>query len=174
LAIRYPAQVRKLVVMNLPHPAVFSRALRTLRQLRRSWYVFLFQLPWLPEWLLARDDFAWPVRILRSTSRPGSFPDDALRASKAEWSVPGSLRGMLAWYRAAGRVASPPMPPGLVSPPVLLVWGEQDVALGLEMAAPSVAACRDGRLLSIPDGGHYVQHDAAEEVTRHVLAFLAE
>ncbi|HEY3062606.1 MAG TPA: alpha/beta fold hydrolase [Chloroflexota bacterium] len=48
-AMRYPQRLDKLVIMNAPHPRVFARALRTPRQLLRSWYILLFQLPWLPE-----------------------------------------------------------------------------------------------------------------------------
>src|SRR5262249_42468870 len=58
-ALTQPAAVEKLAVLNCPHPAIFARALRTnLRQLRRSWYMFFFQLPRLPEWVLSRADFA--------------------------------------------------------------------------------------------------------------------
>lgn len=45
-------QVRPLerfIVMNLPHPTLFLKGLRTWAQFKKSWYVFFFQLPWLPE-----------------------------------------------------------------------------------------------------------------------------
>src|SRR3954449_2631161 len=48
-AMAYPALLERLVIMNAPHPARFLRALRTWRQARKSWYMFFFQLPWLPE-----------------------------------------------------------------------------------------------------------------------------
>ena len=55
LASTRQARVQKLVVMNCPHPIVFQKALVSKRsQLRRSWYMFFFQLPVLPERMLTR------------------------------------------------------------------------------------------------------------------------
>src|SRR5579859_1348188 len=56
LAIREPERVRRLAILNAPHPVPMWRELRRPRQLRRSWYAVFFQLPWLPEWVLARND----------------------------------------------------------------------------------------------------------------------
>ena len=51
-AIRKARPLSRLIIMNVPHPACLARELRTWRQLRKSWYVFFFQLPWLPERIL--------------------------------------------------------------------------------------------------------------------------
>src|SRR5262249_41064685 len=48
--------IDRLIIMNVPHPACFEKGIRTARQLRKSWYMFFFQLPFLPEALLARND----------------------------------------------------------------------------------------------------------------------
>lgn len=56
-AYAYPQIVDKLIVMNLPHPAKFAQGLRTPQQLLKSWYIFLFQLPVLPELLIQWDDY---------------------------------------------------------------------------------------------------------------------
>ena len=52
-AIRRTRPLDRLVIMNVPHPACLARELRTWAQLKKSWYVFFFQIPWLPERLLA-------------------------------------------------------------------------------------------------------------------------
>ena len=49
-------------------------------QLRRSWYLLFFQLPWLPERILRRRDWALLVRALRDTSPPGAFSEADLEA----------------------------------------------------------------------------------------------
>src|SRR5215470_6215902 len=56
-ALRRVRPLERLVVMNLPHPAVMQRALRTWRQLRRSWYVLFFQIPRLPEAIMRARDY---------------------------------------------------------------------------------------------------------------------
>uniref|UniRef100_A0A8C7A0C5 AB hydrolase-1 domain-containing protein n=1 Tax=Nothoprocta perdicaria TaxID=30464 RepID=A0A8C7A0C5_NOTPE len=73
-AATYPDMVEKLVVIDGPHRAFIGDfAARHPSQLLRSSYVFLFQLPWLPELLLSMGDFEvrprwaptgppWPVR----------------------------------------------------------------------------------------------------------------
>ena len=65
-----------MTVINVPHPAVMLRALRSSpRQLARSWYMFAFQLPWLPEATFRFRNFRSLARGLQTTSRPGTFSD---------------------------------------------------------------------------------------------------
>jgi hypothetical protein len=55
LAQRHADVVEKLVVMNVPHNKAFKEHLRSsLSQLAKSWYIFYFQLPYLPELKLAQ------------------------------------------------------------------------------------------------------------------------
>jgi len=53
-----------------------------------------------------------------------------------------------------------------------MLWGARDVALGREMAEPSIALCDDGRLVFLEDATHFVQHDEPDRVNRELLAFL--
>jgi pimeloyl-ACP methyl ester carboxylesterase len=66
LAMQHPKRVERLVVLNAPHPVRFLKGLGSPRQLRRSWYVLAFQLPWLPERLGAARRAGSP----RSPARP--------------------------------------------------------------------------------------------------------
>jgi len=51
---KYPERIHKMVVMNVPHGGVMQKHLKkSLTQLRKSWYMFFFQIPWLPETLAA-------------------------------------------------------------------------------------------------------------------------
>jgi epoxide hydrolase 4 len=68
--MRHPQRVERLVVLNAPHPVRFLRGLRSLRQLRRSWYVLFFQLPWLPERLVRAEDL-WGLRRTLRRARSG-------------------------------------------------------------------------------------------------------
>jgi pimeloyl-ACP methyl ester carboxylesterase len=75
LANKYPERLHRLGIMNVPQPAVMPRfRLRDFEQIRRSWYVFLFQLPWLPEAGLQRDDWRGLIGSLRNASKPNSLP----------------------------------------------------------------------------------------------------
>lgn len=103
-AMRYPQKLERLVIMNAPQPARFLRALRTWRQLRKSWYILFFQIPWLPEALIRAGRFA----SLRRTLRTGPLRPGALTAADIERYVeaaaqPGALTAAINYYRAALR-----------------------------------------------------------------------
>ena len=57
LAYAHLEMVEKLIVMNIPHPAKFMEGLGTPKQLLRSWYIFFFQLPFLPEFIWRFNDY---------------------------------------------------------------------------------------------------------------------
>lgn len=172
-AVRYPERVQALGILNVPHPVVMRRfLLKDRAQRRRSWYMFLFQLPWLPERWLARDDYRMAVRAMQTTARRGTFSDADMELYRQAWSRPGALRSMLHWYRAAFR--RPPRRPAdvRVQPPTLILWGARDHALGQEMLEPSLALCHQGRAEVLPEATHWLQHDQPEEVNRRLLEFL--
>lgn len=101
LARRRPEVLDRLVILNAPHPAAYRRALRTSDQLLRSWYIFFFQLPWLPELAIRAFDYRVLERVLRRDPvRPDAFTDADVARYKEALSRPGALRGALSWYRA--------------------------------------------------------------------------
>lgn len=170
-AINFPDRLKKLVIANVPHPVVFSRHVRSsLSQMRKSWYFLFMQLPYLPEFAIARIG----PKAFQSTSLPGSFSDDDLKHYAEAWAQPGALTSMVNWYRAILRY--PPRIPAdtRVHVPTLMLWGAQDVALGSEMAQPSIDLCDDGRLVLFDDATHWVQHDKAAEVSALMADFLGE
>jgi pimeloyl-ACP methyl ester carboxylesterase len=167
IGMNHPERVKKLVVMNVPHPSVMKRFLSSsFTQLKKSWYVFFFQLPFLPERAIAKGG----AGILTRTSNKGSFVDDELPVYRHAWRIAGAATGMVNWYRAARY--SPKANSERVVVPTMVIWGKRDHALGHEMAAPSVALCDDGRLETIDDATHWVQHDAHDRVNALLFEFL--
>ncbi|GAB4419258.1 MAG: alpha/beta hydrolase [Anaerolineales bacterium] len=174
LAIWHPDRLRKLGILNVPHPSVMVNFLRRgdPDQLRRSWYIFFFQLPWLPEYFIRKDDWRNGARMLRGSGKPGTFAEADIREYKEAWSQPGAMTAMINWYRALMR-QRPKMPADpRVKVPTLMLWGMQDVALSHRMARLSIDYCEDGRLVLFEDASHWVQHDEAENVNLYLLEFL--
>ena len=181
VAARYPERVSKLIVLNAPHPAAFARELKTWKQLRKSWYILFFQLPWLPEKL-----FRWGGRraleqtFRRGSLRPELFTDEDLAHYTAALLQPGALGAAINYYRAAFRSALRGVLRGgthrgmndPVTTPTLLVWGEQDRFLGTELTENLVPFVPKLRLLRVPGASHWVQIDAFERVNEAVLEFL--
>lgn len=173
-ALLHPARLRRLGILNVPHPAVMTNFLRRgdPEQLRRSWYMFAFQLPWLPEYLLGRDDWRNTVRALRGSGQPQTFTDEDILEYKKAWSQPGAIRSMLHWYRAMFRYRLHLPGDQKVKVPALILWGMRDVALSHRMARLSLDYCEDGKLVLFEDATHWLQHDEPEDVTRYLLEFL--
>lgn len=175
-AIAMPHRVERLAILNTPHPAVFARHLRSNQaQMRRSWYMGLFLLPWLPEQLIRANDYATIEQSLRGDTPPGTFSDEEIAAYKDAISRPGALTAGLNWYRAAGMQG----PRGLYAGtgmrcevPTLLLWGETDRFLGPELADDTHEFVPDLTLRRMPGVSHWVQQQAPAEVNRSLLEFF--
>lgn len=174
LGARHPERIERLAILNVPHPQVMRKTLFTsAEQRKKSSYIFFFQLPGLPERVFSRNGFAYAVKALRSSSRPGTFTDADLDLYREAWSRPGAVRSMIHWYRAALRSQSQAAAPLRISVPTLLLWGAQDRFLGREMAQPSIDLCDEGRLEFFEDATHWLQHEEPEAVNRRLIEFFA-
>lgn len=173
LGMKHPERIERLAILNCPHPGVIWRHLwKNPRQQKKSWYMFFFQLPWLPERALRKDGYENLVNVLRRTSRPGTFTDEDLRVYRDAWAQPGALTGMLNWYRAGLRARSSTPPSPRVTVPTLLIWGTKDRALGEELAQPSIDLCDHGRLARIEEATHWLQHEEPGRVNALIGDFF--
>jgi epoxide hydrolase 4 len=173
VAMNHPDVVRRLAILNVPHPTRMLEGFRTLKQLRKSWYMFFFQIPKLPEHLFGRDNFSFGKRSLRADSKKAFTDEDLERYSEA-WAQPGALTGMINYYRAALR-RSPGKAVAQMKPieaDTLVIWGMLDRHLGSELAEPAAQWVPKVRVERIPDATHWVQHDAPERVNELLLDFF--
>ena len=182
LAAHRPEHCRRLAVLNCPHPARMREALLTRprwSQLKRSWYMFFFGLPWLPEWLLTRDRAGGLVRVMRASAVDRTnFGLEELEPLRQAILAPGAASAMVGWYRAAlwdglGHPLRPPRYPP-IGCPSLLIWGLDDPALGFDDVVPGTEALAPGLAIErIPGCGHFVQAEQPERVNQLLLRFLA-
>jgi len=177
-ALRKVRPLSRLVVMNLPHPAVFDRVLRSgWRQRLRSWYVLFFQIPWLPEAFLGARGAAAIGDVFREMAIDKSrFPDDVLEVYRRAAREPGALTAMLNYYRALVRGGGARRQTALGFPPIeiptLLVWGEHDTALDITLTEGTEQHVRDFTLRRLPNASHWVQQDAPDEVNAILREWL--
>ncbi len=172
-AMTYPDRVAKLIVLNVPHGSVMQAFLRkNLGQLWKSWYIFFFQIPWLPEKLMGLNRWQAAAQGLTGSSRPGTFSEADLDQYRQAWSQPGAFTSMINWYRAL--IQKPPQTPAdvRIHVPTLVLWGAQDKFLSREMAQESMAYCDDGRLVYFEEATHWVQHEEVTKVNELILHFL--
>ena len=152
-ATLYPEILKKMVILNVPYPTLLTGSWRSFdsEQIYKSWYIFFFQLPNLPEERLSKNDFASPTEILRSSNNPNAFTDEDIQQYKGAWSQPNAIKSMLNWYRALIQLALEAAEPSWKNPkittPTLVLWGENDTALEKALVQPSVDLCENGQVV---------------------------
>ena len=172
LAMNHPESVRSLAILNIPHPALFIKGLRSFEQLRRSWYMFFFQLPWLPEQYVARNRYRQLARAIFRGIPPSEERSKDLAFYRQSWETHG-LSGGINWYRALFRNPRRlPNPVPFVTAPTTMIWGEEDMALGKELTVGTERYVQDFELHYLPEVGHFVQGEAPERVNELLLAHL--
>jgi pimeloyl-ACP methyl ester carboxylesterase len=167
--------VAKLIIMNVPHPALAEKGLRTLRQLVKSWYIFFFQLPKIPEWALKRNGCEAIGRAFRGMAVDKSrFPDEVLRVYQDSAAQPGALTAMVNYYRALIRGLRRNRRRGTprIDTPTLMIWGEADAALGKELTFGTDRYVSHLTLRYLPNVSHWVQQEAPETVNAMIEAWL--
>jgi epoxide hydrolase 4 len=181
IAIQHPEVVDKLVIMNAPHPAIFVKALTSnFKQLMRSYYMFLFQIPWLPEKLIGRDlTTFFNKAFLGWCYNKDAFSPEDIQAFVKAYSIPGALESSINYYRAGIRLGPREVSRGTLNKKIeaqtLVIWGEGDKALGKELTYNMDKYFSNGYEVNyIPNCSHWVQNDCPDEVNTHMLAFLTQ
>lgn len=172
LAATRPEAVATVTALSVPHPAAFMRALFTSRQFLKSWYMFAFQLPWLPELLLRQINGRGMVGDAAGPMLAGQTEANAARDADFLMNS-GALTPALNWYRAM-----PFNPPARLAPvvvPALLIWSDRDPAIsrtGAELTRRYVTGRYTFRTLT--GVGHWIPeqaaHDVAELLREHLSA----
>ncbi|CAF0943619.1 unnamed protein product [Adineta ricciae] len=176
VAMLYPAVVDKLIILNVPHPAAYQANL-SLAQLRKSWYIFFYQTPFIPELFFQANDmnifngvfYTKPMGLINK----GNINSEDLEVFKYTFAQKGTPRAAINYYRALFRNQKAELSKP-VTMPVLIIWGCQDGALGEELADGSIKYCSDVQLKKIRNASHWVQQDEPDEVNRYMEAFLNE
>lgn len=174
-ALRQRLPLERLVICNVPHPQAMKDAFGWT-QLRKSWYVFFFQLPWLPEYLMGKnacqsiaDGF---LRISKNTER---FPTEVREVFRRNAAQPGALTAMLNYYRGllVGRRQRPRTDPRTpIGVPTLMVWGEDDIALDKSTTMTTANYVNDLTIRYLPGVSHCVQQEQPEVVNEMIAAFV--
>jgi pimeloyl-ACP methyl ester carboxylesterase len=172
-AILYSDKIENLIIINVPHPEAIQKNLRgNVRQMFKSWYVFLFQVPLIPEWFLARKG---AQALARSMINSGKITDSDLSGHKIAWQQPGAIHGMVNWYRAffQSKASTKNQPSKKIAIPTLIIWGAQDKFLGEELASESLKFCTNGRLELIKDASHWIVHEKPDLVNSLISQAIA-
>jgi pimeloyl-ACP methyl ester carboxylesterase len=181
VAQHYPDYVWRLAALQVPPPAVWAKNL-TLKQLLRSWYMFFFQLPAIPEWWMRRNDFDALAKMFKQTAKPGTFTDADIEFYKSALREPGALTASVNYYRAnLGAFISRRFGAReftrqeRIRVPVLFIYGERDHAVVPE-TVEGVGDYIDAPYTEVRYGkaGHWIQQEYASEINATLSSFLEE
>ena len=180
-AMAHPEVVERLAILNVPHPRRMLEALRRPgQQMGRSWYMFFFQLPWLPEHAVRAGSW-WALRRgFERDARAGAFTPQDIDRYREAWSQPGAASATINYYRASmrpprsnGASSSPAAGLAAVQAPTIVIWGERDRYLGADLAEPHPADVPNlERVVRLPNASHWVQHDEPDRVSELLIEFF--
>jgi len=184
-AISHPDLVEQLIVINAPHPRVFTRELReNPDQQKASRYILRFCSP-EAEKILSSNKFAMLIdAVLTERLKNGYLTEKDLSAYLEAWSKPGALSGGLNYYRAAfmgplnnGReqVAgnfAPYLSSHIINVPTLVIWGEKDEVLLTDNLKGLEGFVSDLTIKRIPEGSHWVIHEKPVLINAFIREFI--
>lgn len=172
-AMRYPEYLDRLAILNTPHPGHVPMGwLRDPRQLVKSWYIFLFQLPVLPEKRLSDDDFNGLRRVYHSQKK--AFEPEEIEEYIQAARRTDDMREPLNYYRAFLR-ANPLRTRSYIKElpmDVLILWGDKDTALQPALADPPKKLVPNATVIHFPDAGHWVHKEVPDRVNGLLAGFL--
>jgi pimeloyl-ACP methyl ester carboxylesterase len=175
VACTYPEQITQLVVINAPHPERYIELLWRTRQFFKSWYVFFFQWPWVPEKIIGWNRFNRVRNVLMNdTLLPNTFDSERIEAYISALSMPGALTAAINYYRAGVRYGFSLIHrmSRVIDCPTLILWGEKDRYLdirlldGLKTKVPHLWVER------YPDATHWLIAEHPDRVNHAILQFL--
>jgi len=153
--------------LSVPHIDAFSQAVANdSDQSEKSQYIQFFQEQGAAEAAFEDNNYTLLKSVWDKSDE--SQIQEYLRVFRQE----GALTGALNWYRGSMSGASPRQPIGMISNPTLMIWGNQDQAIGRK-SIDATPALMSGyyRLLEL-DAGHWLIQEAEDAIADAVITHL--
>ena len=166
-AARYPAQVRALVAVAIPHPATIRPRLRFLWAVR---HFVTLQLPGATT-RFAKNDFAGLRTLYERWSPTHDWPDSELEAARNSFSAPGSLDAALGYYRALS-LRPPAGHRQRISVPTLIIGGRDDGVVTADDFTASRSHFSGPVDVELLPGGHFLHREHPEPFLAALRGFL--
>ena len=185
-ALKHPDRIRRLIIVNAPHPLVFQKSLiDDDAQRAASQYIRAFRNPAMEQGIAAMGYEGFFQRTFASHADVSKLPDEERQAYLDDWAQPGAMTAMLNWYRASEMVVPEPgeeaeapawtgMPFPKIAMPTLVVWGLKDVALLPLQLDGLLDLIGDLRIVTVADAGHFVPWERPEPVISAIRDFMKE
>jgi pimeloyl-ACP methyl ester carboxylesterase len=185
-ALRHPERIKRLVIVNAPHPYIFQKSLiDDPAQRAASQYMNAFRNPAMEQGIAAMGWESFYTKTFGSHADLSLVPPEEKAAYLHDWSQPGALTAMLNWYRASeivipavGDTAEAPMWTQLPFPhlemPVLVIWALGDKALLPVQLDGLHELIDDLRIVAVPETGHFIPWENPEPIVTGIRDFIRE
>ena len=186
IALAHPLRVKRLVIVNAPHPYVFQKSLiEDEAQREASQYINFFRSRLAEAGITVLGLEGFLEKVILSHADASKLPDEERERYIEDWKQPGVITTMLNWYRASkvevpkpGEDAKGPLwihaPFPALRMPTLVVWGLKDVALLPVQLSGLDALVKDLRIITSPSGSHFITWEEPGIVTSAIRDFVAE
>lgn len=172
MGLAHHDRLERLIIVNVPHPKTLGKFLKIDKeQKKKSSYMVRFQIPFIPQFLMRKNNFKVLEKTLKRTSLEGTYSDEDIEEYKQAWGQKRAIPCMLNWYRAAFR-RKVKLENSKVPIKTLIIWGKKDRFLKWEMGVDSLRYCGDGRIEFIDDATHWVLKERPEIVNKLMIEFL--
>lgn len=175
-AMRHQEQLKSLTILNLPHPLKMMEGFRDWKQLKKSWYIAFFQLPFVPERFLKYNNH-WVLKWLMNNDpvQPDVFSEHDVQNFIDAFEIHDAWSSTIAYYRALRfeKLWNIEHRMSVIQAPTLILWGTQDRFLDHRFAAPDPSWVPNFELHLNEEASHWLQQDQPDWVNNHLCGFLA-
>lgn len=170
VAASHPELLHSLTAVSVPHPAAFLQSMLGSSQIFLSWYMLAFQLPWLPEWLLRKENGFFHQALKRTGQSNAAALRDIRQLQQGN-----TATGAVNYYRALPyALIRAPLFRRQISVPTLQVWSDGDTAVGRkghELSAKFVTG--PWKLVTLEGVSHWIPEEAPRQLAELITAHAA-
>ncbi len=169
-AEKHPELLKKLIILNAPHPKIFQKTLRTdKKQQEASSYIFEFLKPQAEKKLYEDDYRRLKKAVFEDMFSKTNFTEFDKEKYIEAWSQPGAILGGVNYYRAN---MSFDEWTGIIELPTLVIWGMNDVALLPQQLEGLSDYVKNLKIVRSENSSHWITHDDPDLIISSIKEFI--
>ena len=167
---KYPELLKKLVIINAPHPKIFRKKLEdNPKQRKSSGYIFQLLKPGGEQSLLKNDMMGLKGAVFGTTRKKNAFTKEDKERYIEAWSQPNSILCGVNYYRANRSVEQST---GNIDVPTLVIHGMKDIFIRPTVLEGLSEFVKDLQIIKAEESSHWVMHDEPELIASSIKDFV--